>query len=307
MPNEQHNPAKFAFYYMLSLVALVLTSLSTGMIIFQIINKYVKDNFSTYTSAYSSGEVVFAISAIFVAAPIYFLLMKEIHKNIKSGALPLDSGIRKWLTYFILLISSVVSIGWLIATLNSFFRGEYTLKFILKAITAISISMSIFSYYLLDMRRKDAGADFKQAGFYLYGSLAVVVAAFLTGVVLESPLNARAKRHDEIVVSRLETIEANINSYYSDQKALPENLKLLTDNVKFFLDPNSLTDPQTGEEFRYRVISEKKYELCAEFMTESEKQAGFDVPFRKWEHGMGEKCFEREVMDFSAKGVEVMR
>ncbi len=35
---SNHNSAKYAFFYMLSLVALVFVALSTGMIIFQIIN-----------------------------------------------------------------------------------------------------------------------------------------------------------------------------------------------------------------------------------------------------------------------------
>jgi len=59
-----------------------------------------------------------------------------------------ESGIRKWLTYFILLVSAVVMIGWLIGTISSFLNGELSLKFILKSLTSILISALIFSFYL---------------------------------------------------------------------------------------------------------------------------------------------------------------
>ena len=49
--NNTNHPAKFAFFYMLGLVALVITALSTGMIIFQIINKTIADVLENYAGA----------------------------------------------------------------------------------------------------------------------------------------------------------------------------------------------------------------------------------------------------------------
>ena len=70
---EQQN-AKFAFYYLLSLVALIFMALSTGMIIFQIINKCIVDVLEINPGMYDSGILKFAISAIIIAAPIFFSL-----------------------------------------------------------------------------------------------------------------------------------------------------------------------------------------------------------------------------------------
>ena len=53
---EQHHQAKFAFYYMLSLVALVFLAISSGMIVFQIINKSIIDVIDTY-NRYDSGAI----------------------------------------------------------------------------------------------------------------------------------------------------------------------------------------------------------------------------------------------------------
>src|SRR3989339_175203 len=147
---EKNNAAKFAFFYMLSLVSLIFTALSTGIIIFQFINKNITDVLSTTTTGFDSSALKFAISAVIIAAPIYFVLMSLINKNLFEGNLDKESGIRKWLTYFIIFISSVVMIGWLIGTVNFFLDGELTIKFILKSITAIlfsEIDGAINSYF----------------------------------------------------------------------------------------------------------------------------------------------------------------
>src|SRR3990167_1537695 len=99
---EKQQNAKFAFFYLLSLVALVFTSVAAGMIIFQIINKTVVDELSLAPGGFSQDALRFAISAMIIAAPIYFAMMRLINKNLLSGRMEKDSGVRKWLTYFIL-------------------------------------------------------------------------------------------------------------------------------------------------------------------------------------------------------------
>src|SRR3989339_593834 len=101
---EKNNAAKFAFFYMLSLVSLIFTALSTGIIIFQFINKNITDVLSTTTTGFDSSALKFAISAVIIAAPIYFVLMSLINKNLFEGNLDKESGIRKWLTYFIIFM-----------------------------------------------------------------------------------------------------------------------------------------------------------------------------------------------------------
>ena len=113
---EKQN-AKFAFFYMLSLVALVFTSLAAAMVVFQIINKKVIDLITLAPGGFNQDALKFAISAIIIAAPIYFVMMWLINKNLLAGKMDKESGIRKWLTYFILLISAVVMIGWLIGAI----------------------------------------------------------------------------------------------------------------------------------------------------------------------------------------------
>ena len=67
-----NHSAKFAFLYMLSLVALVLTTLSAGMVIFQIINKYIPDPIGRFGESFSSDLLRFAIATLIVAFPLFF-------------------------------------------------------------------------------------------------------------------------------------------------------------------------------------------------------------------------------------------
>lgn len=300
---EKQN-AKFAFFYMLSLVALVFTSLATGMVIFQIINKKIIDTLDYAPGFFDQGDLKFGISAIIIAAPIYFILTKLINKNILVGKLDKESGIRKWLTYFILLISAVVMIGWLIGTINSFLNGELTLKFILKALTAILISALIFSYYLYDIRRSDVSKNNNIIRVYFYGSIAIVVAALVASFFfIDSPQTVRLQKYDQNIINKFSQIDSAINAYYGENSKLPINLDALLEggpSAAYSLIENDITDPGTNKFFEYKVGGKDTYELCATFKTENkslanDKSAYYDYVDTRWLHGAGYQCLKQRV------------
>lgn len=299
METSNHNSqaAKFAFFYMLSLVALIFTALSSGMIIFQIINKLIPDVPGFFQGSFSDSSLKYAISQLIIAAPIFFLTMRQIHKYLYSGELDNNSGIRKWLTYFMLFVSSVVLIGWLIGTLNSFMQGELTTKFLLKAITAIGISATVFSYFFYDIKRKEVkGMHDSRIRMFLIGSL-IVVAGALAGslFVVESPTEARNRKLDSMVVIDFNEIDQAINIYYSENKKLPKTLVTLQEDISFLRD-NDLQDPVTNKPYEYKITGDKTYELCASFRTESGNKTSRNYYFDdRWHHKAGEQCLAQTV------------
>ncbi len=296
---EKQN-AKFAFFYMLSLVALIFTSIATGMIIFQIINKTIVDDLSLAPGGFMQDALRFAISAIIIAAPIYFVMMWLINKNLLSAMLDKESGVRKWLTYFILLVSAVVMIGWLIATIGSFLNGEFTTKFILKSLTSILISALIFSYYLYDIKREDVSKNNNIVKAYFYGSIAitaiVLVAAFF---FIDSPLKVREQKFDQAIINKFSQIDNAINAYYGENKKLPENLNvLLNGGSTYYVIESDLTDPATNKIFDYNIKANDAYELCSTFKTENktlanDKSVYVDV---RWLHDAGYQCLKQRVV-----------
>lgn len=299
-----NNSAKFAFFYLLSLVALVFMALATGMIIFQIINSAIADELSLAPGGFSQDILKFAISAIIIAAPIYFVMVWLINKSLLAGKLERESGVRKWLTYFILLVSAVVMIGWLIATINSFLNGELTVKFILKALTAILIAALIFSYYLYDIRRAEADKINNIIRAYFYGSLGLVAAALIISFFfIDSPLKVREQKFDQLIINKFSQIDSAINAYYGENKKLPENLKaFLNGGSIYYITENDLTDPATNKMFDYNVKGEDTYELCAAFKTsnkdlsKSNREYYFDA---RWQHEAGYQCLKQRVMFLS--------
>ena len=298
--DTNNNSAKFAFFYMLSLVALIFMALSAGMIIFQIINKNIIDVLEQYRGHYSADQLKFAISALIISAPIFYFTARQIYKNLFSGALGKDSSVRRWLTYLVLFVSSVVMIGWLIATVNSFLDGELTIKFILKAVTAISIAASIFTFYLYDIKREQvAGKKDKVIQMYFYGSLAVVIAVFIASLFfVESPAKTRNRKLDNAILENFNDIDRAVSDYYYDEKKMPENLDKLVSEFNY-LTNKDIEDPLSKTKYEYNIIDNKKYELCASFRTSNKDQNEVKYNYYKdlWPHDAGYQCISQKVKE----------
>lgn len=303
MENSKTNSAKFAFYYMLSLVALTFMSLGTGMVIFQVINKYVVDQLVEYQTRFNPDILKYAISMLVVAAPIFYAVMRQIFKNLFTGQLDKESGVRRWLVYFILFVSAVIVLGTLVNILNNFLNGELTLKFILKALTVGGIAAIVFSFYLYDIRRVELLN--KRDSFitiYFYGSLAIITAALIFSLfVIESPTTTRNRKLDNVIISSFDQIGSTIDSYYSEKKALPVSLDEMRKEYNSLSD-NVFVDPVTGAKFDYRTKSQDEYELCATFRltSEADNQYYSDRTLgQRWPHAVGYQCLSQKAHNVS--------
>lgn len=297
MTKPENNAAKFAFYYILSLIALIFAALSAGMIIFQIINKNIADVIVQRASDFSPDQLKFAISALIISAPIFYVATWQIYKNLFSGAFDKDSGVRKWLTYLVLLISSVVMLGWLIAIVNNFLDGELTVKFILKALTAVGIAAGIFTFYYYDIKRdKFAGEKNKIIRIYFYGSLAAVIIVFITGLfIMESPQKTRDRKMDNAVLENFDDIDRAIGTYYKDNEKLPDNLEKIKSEFSYITNKD-LENSATGEKYEYKIKRENIYELCATFKTFNKEDEEYNnYQDDDWPHDTGYQCLSQRV------------
>lgn len=297
---------------MLSLVALGFTALSVGLVVFQIINKEIIDVLEPFRGRFSPNALKFAISSIIVAAPIYYFAVSQINKNLRSGKLNKEAGVRKWLTYFILLVSSVVVIGWLVGTIYNFLDGELTSKFILKAATAIFIAGVVFSYYLYDIRRETIidGGD-KVVRLYFYLSLLLVVVSLAAAFFYApTPSETRNERRDNDILNKFNMIDSAIVSYYSEQKKLPSSLEELVGGRRFITE-KEIKDRVTGVKFDYKIKDDKTYELCATFQASNrgEESLSFDDYLKnRWPHDAGYQCLHQGAVpaeDVKAKPLPV--
>lgn len=297
---SQNNAAKFAFFYLLSLVALIVMAISVGAIIFQIINKEVMDIINEFSGYFSHEALKGAISSLIISAPIYFIATGQIQKNLYSGDLEKESGVRKWLTYFILLITCIIMLGYLIAILNQFLDGELTLKFSLKALTAIVISGSIFSFYLYDVKRQEIkGRKDKFIKWSFVAALTFVVVSLIAGFFyVESPIETRNRKVDEKIISHLYGIDNAITMYYQEHKSLPESLDEIN-NSAYYLKADQFKNPKTGLPYEYKKIDSMVYEICTEFLTSNkdnpEPMHMYEYTDTRKMHDAGYQCIKSRI------------
>lgn len=295
---SKNDSAKYAFLYLLSLVALIFMSISVGIIVFQIINKEIVDIINQYSGSYSDGAMKFAISAIIVSTPIYYFTSRQIYKSLRNGNLHKDAGVRRWLTYFILLISVVVMIGFLIATINSFLEGDLTTKFVLKTLTALLISGSVFLFYLYDIRREEVeGKKDKVISYSAWGSLLVVLVVFVASwLAVESPQETRNKKIDSEIISDFYQINAAIRDYYTLNEKLPDNLEVLMDSeISYRLSAESFQHPVTSTNYEYSIEADDEYRICADFLTSTLEDQSNAYYGAEYNHDQGRQCFSQKV------------
>jgi hypothetical protein len=138
-------------------------------------------------------------------------------------------------------------------------------------------------------------------------AIILVVVAIVSGfIVMGSPQTQRLMRYDTQKTSDLQQIQWQIVNYWQQKRMLPENLSALNDPISSFMAP---TDPQSGESYEYRKVSDLSFELCTEFNRESHDLArgadksslvypmpyGYDEGSNNWQHGVGRTCFERTI------------
>ncbi len=267
--NNKHN-AKYAFYYLLSLAALIFMALSAGMILFGIIDKTIPDVLKTYSSNVVSSQMRFAISALFISAPIFYYVSSLINKGLHKGELEKDSAIRRWLTYFIILVSSLIILGSFVGVINNFLSGELTSRFILKAASVLLISGVAFSFYFYDVKRENPEKSSKTVKFFFFGTLVLAVAIFVSAwFFVESPKMARARRVDEALVQNMYNLENAVNNYYERNKKLPNDIEELKSYHYAYQNLGNMFDPETKEPIVYQKDGDKEFKMCATFRTSS--------------------------------------
>ncbi|NCU43025.1 hypothetical protein EOL72_01575 [Candidatus Falkowbacteria bacterium] len=296
-----NNSAKYVFYYLLSLVALAFTAVSVGMIAFGIINETMT---SPLSSSYDpSSSFRFAISALAIAAPIFFVIQSLIFKGLRKGDLPLESPVRRWMTYLILFVSAVTILGVLIAVLNNFLSGDFTLRFILQMLTVLFLAGIIFSFYLLEIRRADAKEGLLTIKIFFFSSLLLVIVAFVSAwFFMESPTLTRAKKLDSKLINSINLVENSINSYYQEFDKLPEDLSVLKNSRTAYFSPQDLVDADTGLPLVYEIIDEGNYKLCATFRTDTDNTEIYrqNHVFYGQPHGAGYHCFDLKVWELKS-------
>jgi len=266
-------------------------SLSFGNIVFELIDKFFPD-IARFGYYYNNSPLKMAISGILIATPIFYFIMSKIYFNLKIGELKKVSDVRRWLTYFILFISSVVVIGSLIGILNNFLDGALTSNFILKAFTVLFIASLIFGFYFYDIKRKDFSIN-KVNKIFFFVSLIMIISGLISSFfVKESPSEARSRKLDEKIMQDFDNIRYAINNYYNKNEKAPQDLQELQKNTEIM--KFNIINPINQKEYIYEFIGEDEYKLCTEFSS-SNLDKMISHCDSVWKHDKGYQCIEKQI------------
>jgi hypothetical protein len=303
------NLPRDVFLYLLSIVTLIASAVSFGVLIFQYINIYFPDIINNYYFSASSyfSTIRQALATLIVIFPVYFFVLRFLTKDIDENPEKRELKIRKWLLYFTVFVAALVIIGDLVTLINTYLNGDLTSQFILKIITIFFIAGSIFSHYFYELRESKVGGKKRRDWMDVLRWVVVVVVILAIGFgfyVAGSPQNQRTVRFDEKRTQDLSSLQSQIINYWQKKNELPQSLDQVANDILGIVVPK---DPKTGVSYEYRVLGSLKFELCATFETSSSDQniggskavlEMYPYPggeIQTWQHNAERTCFQRTI------------
>ncbi|TAJ14921.1 hypothetical protein EPO56_01480 [Patescibacteria group bacterium] len=283
------------FLWLGSMVALYVSAVSLILLVHQYITYFFPSPLD-YGDAYS-GTFRFAIASLIVFFPLYIVLTRMVHQDIRRVPEKKELWVRKWLVVITLFVAGLTIAGDLVALVNTFLNGELTIRFALKALVIFVVLGSAFWYYLEELRGKWEREENNSKIIGGIVTLIVLITVIGGFFIIGSPQSQRSIRLDQERVYNLQNIQYQVTYYWQQKQKLPTEIADLEDPLMGFVAPR---DPETGVMYVYEVIDAMSFKLCADFALPSQTPKN-SVPVRaemqneNWQHEKGQKCFERTI------------
>lgn len=295
-----------------SFILLGIVVSAIGSLFFDVINHAFPDALSQsmlYSNETATASSIhYSIAALLIGFPLYFLVMRMWFRAFREDEGRTESRLSKWLTYLVLLATSVTIVGDLITVIFTFLQGEITTRFFLKALTVLVIAGVVFGFYFLERRkiqyRKNVTRTiFLRFGYAVSGLIVLgIIFGFLAG---GSPETARKQAFDVQRANDLVSLSSCIQSYARGMSQLPVSLDDLRNSGAYAsCMGRPMQDPETKVMYEYRIVTPFRmqgvarvgeFELCATFALASSLSqppvptGGLNANIW-YEHGSGRDC-----------------
>lgn len=302
-----HSAPRDVYLHLLATLTLFISTISLLTVLFQYINLLLPDPLNFFRQDVLD-TIRGASSSLIVAFPLFIWVSSILYRDLRQDPARHELVVRKWLTYFTLLVAAVSMIVYLIMLVNGLYGGELSLSFSLKVLAVVAVAGAVFGYYLWDVRTEKPGALPRKIAV---GSSAFVAIVLVAGLVLVgSPAQQRKVRFDAQRVSDLQSLQGQIVNYFTSTGQLPATQAQLADSISGYTAP---LDPATQQPYDYRVTGTYSFELCASFEsvgtddTNRSYTAPIAVPTDaaagkvigdlsgSWTHPAGHTCFARTI------------
>jgi len=204
--------AKDFFLHVAILVTLYTAVISLITLLVQTINVAFPDTLEyqyAYTG-YTSG-MRFAVASLIIVFPVFIFLSWWNHRAIARAPELAGLGIRKWFSYLTLFLAGATIIGDLIAFLNTFLGGEITTRFVWKVLAVLVVSLFVFVYHLVELRKTVISRPVYRT-FSSLAALLVIAGIVWSFMVMGSPTTQRDLRFDQQRLYDLQNIQQMVET-----------------------------------------------------------------------------------------------
>jgi len=296
---------KDVFMHLLMIAMLYVSTIMFCVLWFNYINFLFPDALNYYYQGISD-EILQGMATLIVVFPVFILLSWLLGKDMIAEPEKRKLGVRKWLVYLTLFIAAIAIIVEVVRLVYNFLYGETAISFYLKIFVVLVVAVSVFGYYLWDVRRK-AGDVSKMPKTFAWTIGVIMVASIAYGFFLiGSPAHQRDLRFDTQRVNDLQSIQYQAINYWQKKNALPAQLSDLNDSLSGFVLP---TDPETKGPYQYTATDPLNFELCATFKAKSidngvpqpmyvsapMTKTGIEPKADSWSHEAGRVCYKRTI------------
>ncbi len=250
---------------------------------------------------FTNSGIRYSISVLIVMFPLFLWFSRIYRKAVANNQELKESSLRKWLLYLTLFLSGLTIAIDVIVLINAFLGGQdLVMSFLLKIFVVLLITVEVFYFYLKDIKGEWEENPKKAKLIALITEIVILGSVVLGIVLIGSPSKQRDFANDRQRVMNLESTQSEIVNFYQAKGRLPKTLEEMVDPL---VGGVVFTDPETNEAYEYEVTGPLSFKICATFKTDSKetKQTDSMVDFpmiagmEHFEHGVGEKCFERTI------------
>ena len=261
-----------AFLHLLSFLTLAVWCIAAGSLWFTLIDFWFPDPAARVFGDPLAG-MARELASVLVAFPVFLLVMRAVWRELLGQPALADWALRRWLTYLALLVAAGALIGDLVAFVEHLLRGEITARFAAKVVVVLALEGGVFWFYLRSVQPGGEGRG-ERLRRHVRAGAAVAGGFFALTLVLSfakfgSPAQQRLSASDDRRSEDLEAIAMVIRSRWTaargeEAPTLPQSIKELPESAAL-----RLTDPISGEPYRYTPLGGARYELCARFQADT--------------------------------------
>ena len=211
--------AREAFLYLVSFIALYVSAISFGFLVFGLIDHTFHDPL-TYRDRFPSTGEATSIASVIVAFPLYLFLMKRLASEMAAEPEKRRSLVRRWLTYLTLVIAAGFILGDVIALLANLLTGDLAFLFFTERprhtgshrlhIRVLPVGHAPVGDSGRQCQRHKCPASALERIVVLLVVACLAYSMFLLG----TPGEQRSLRFDEQRISDLRNISRNVNLYW---------------------------------------------------------------------------------------------